>query len=107
MESVLTIDNMAKELLRRKQGVLERAIVASGTLDLLASEMNSVHLLPDSKYDEIKPVKTLLNENDKAKVIVSALRRKVELKEDNFKKFEDILQNNKDEFEDIIDVLGI
>ena len=95
---------MAKELLRSKQGDLEKAIVASGTLDSLASKMNSVRLLPDATYEEFK---SLTNDNKKAGLLVSALRKKVDLKEDHFKKFKDILQKNKDEFEDIIDVLGI
>ena len=100
---------MASEELKlvvEKQAEIEDAIIASGEMRLLAKKMNSVGLMSNSDHDDITAVKTLWNDRDRAGSIVRILRDKVDINQDHFKTFIEILRSNS-VFSDILHVLGV
>ena len=93
----------AKELVRQKQVKLEAAIIASGEVRLLASEMNSAGLMSNKDHGEITAVGTWWTDGQRAGSIVTILRNKVNVNPSNLEKFIRILRS-KSEFEDIVGV---
>ena len=100
------IINEEPRLVVEKQAELQDAIIASGEIRLLANKMNSAGLMSNSNHDDITAVKTLWNDRDRAGSIVRILRDKVDINQDHFKKFIEILRSNS-VFSDILHVLGI
>ena len=90
--------------MRQKQVQLEVAIVASGEVKLLASEMNAAGIMADGDHDRITSVNTPLTDRDRAGSIVKILRNKVDTNPIlYFEKFMEILRS-RSEFRDILDV---
>ena len=91
------------KLLIAKQGDLAKAILSSQDMQLLANEMNSECILPDYTHEDVR---SMCSENDKADIIVKALRRKVDVNRGYFEKFVNILRRHERKFHDILYVLG-
>ena len=92
------------KLLVAKQGDLAEAILSSQDMQLLANEMNSECILPDSTHGDVRSM--WRSEDDKADAIVKALRRKVSVNRSYFEKFVNILRRHEPKFHDILYVLG-
>ena len=90
--------------MRQKQVQLEVAIVASGEVKLLASEMNSAGIMADDDHDKIKAANTQWTDKERAGLIVKILRDKVGTNPKYLEKFMEILRF-RSEFRDILDVL--
>ena len=90
--------------MKQKQVQLEDAIVASGEVKLLASEMNSADIMADGYHDQIKAANTLWTDEERAGLIVRVLRRKVRTNPNYLEKFMEILRS-RSEFRDILNVL--
>ena len=97
------IESWETQVLRNHTEMLEMALVPE--LLFVAHEMNKAYLLSDTELDEIKVVPSLLNDNQKAGKMVSALKRMVKLNSSNFDKFVDILKKKSQTFETIINLL--
>ena len=102
----LNIINKELRLVIKKQAELEDAIIASGEIRLLANKMNSAGLMSNSNRDDITAVRTLWNDRDRAGSIVRILKNKVDINQDYFEKFIEILRSNF-AFNDILHVLEI
>ena len=89
--------------MKQKQVQLEVAIVASGEVKLLASEMNSANIMADGYHDQIK-ANTQWTDEERAGLIVRVLRKKVRTNPKYLEKFIEILRS-RSEFRDILDVL--
>ena len=93
------------QIVKQKQVELERAIIASGEVKLLAIMMNTNNLMADNDRDDI----CMASGTDSARAgsmrIVTILRNKVDINSSNLKKFMDILRREPYRFSDILNVL--
>ena len=89
------------QIVKQKQVELERAIIASGEVKLLAKEMNANNLMADNDRDDI----CMASGTDSPMRIVTILRNKVDINSSNLNKFMDILRREPYRFSDILNVL--
>ena len=69
----------------------------------LAGELNDdVAALNDQQYTDVTEVKTLLNEEERAGIVVKALLNKVEQDAEELKTFVDILKKKPQKFKSLI-----
>ena len=75
----------------------------------LAEELNddSVAILNDQQYTDVTEVKTLLNEEERAGIVVKALLNRVEQDAEELKTFVDILKKKSRKFKALIAKLDI
>ena len=70
----------------------------------LAKELNddSIAILNDEQYTDVTEVKTLLNEEERAGIVVKALLNRVEQDAEELRTFVDILKNKPRKFKALI-----
>ena len=71
----------------------------------LAGEMNRAGLLSDSDHQDVTKVKNLLNDTEKAEIMLTSLKKKVEFNSKHLSTFLDILNLNSRLYSDTIDIL--
>ena len=71
----------------------------------LAGEMNALGLLSDNDCNKVCTVTTILDDSDKAGILISALFRKVGLQSQNLIKFVNILKKKQKIYQEIIVLL--
>ena len=71
----------------------------------LAGEMNRAGLLSDNDHQGVTKVKNMLNDTEKAEIMLTSLKKKVELNSKHLSTFLDILNLNSRLYSDTIDIL--
>ena len=87
------------KVLRENTEMLELALVSEWRF--VANEMNNAYLLSD---DELDNINLLTSDAQKARKIVSTIKRLVKLNFSNFEKFLDILKKRPQIFETTINI---
>ncbi len=71
----------------------------------LAGEMNGHGLLSDYEYEDVTNYKSVLNDTDKAEIMLNSLQKKLELNFNHLDKFIEILQLKSRLYGDAINIL--
>ena len=89
-------------LLKKHRRATELAVMSD--IKWLAGELNDddVAVLNDQEYADVTEVKTLLNKEDKAGIVVKALLNRVEQDAEGLKTFVDILKKRPKKFKALI-----
>ena len=71
----------------------------------LAGEMNRTGLLSDNDHQDVTKVKNMLNDTEKAEIMLTSLKKKVELNSKHLSTFLDILILKSSLYSDTINIL--
>ena len=71
----------------------------------LAGEMNRAGLLSDNDHQDVTKVKNMLNDTEKAEIMLTSLKKKVELNSEHLSTFLDILILKSSLYSDTINIL--
>ena len=96
-------DSQESQLLKNNWKVMITAMTFDTSW--LAGEMNRTGLLSDNDHQDVIKVKTLLNDTEKAEIMLTSLKKKVALNSKHLSTFMEILSLKDRLYSDAIDIL--
>ena len=97
------MDDLLDVLLGRRS---ELVLAFKFNLRDLAHLMHAERFLSDADHETVTAVKSMLNNSDKADIMVNSLITKVELDHNNYQIFYNLVQHKKRKFEEVVKLLA-